>query len=61
MKVKFEKSYRGPLGSFTAGITYDLNPHIVGQLPEGTCKAVDEAPADKQVRPGKAGTKVETK
>jgi hypothetical protein len=60
MKVKFERTYRGPLGRFAAGIVYDLNPHVVGQLPEGTCKAVDESPADKQARIGKAGTKVET-
>jgi len=62
MNVKIKKTYRGPLGRFRRGASYELNSHVAAQLPAGVVdKAVAASPADKQARPDKDRERFKTK
>jgi hypothetical protein len=63
-RVKCIERYRGPFGHFTQGECYDLHPHLAKQLPKShfqVGKGVTESPNDKQTRPDKPGSTVQTK
>jgi len=50
MHVRFTQSYAGPAGLFARGLTYDLPPATLAQIPAGHCQHV-AAPWDAARRP----------